>query len=95
MHVDVPGHTRPGSLADVHSQVDAVWRIEPSQHGLHPLRQIHHLVGSGNWQFLDFVKMSVRNDHDVAWGVGISIQNGVAVLTAVYDAHFGVVPLLG
>ncbi len=95
MQMDVSRDARPGGLADIHPQIDPVRRVELAQDPLHALRQIHHFVGGLHRQLLQFVQMGEGNDHHVSGGVGIGIENHVAVLAAMHDAGLGVVPELG
>lgn len=90
--MDVSGDAGASGFADVHSEIDAVGVVELAQDGLHTLRELHHFAGSSERQFLQFVQMSIGDDHHVAGSIGISIQDDEAVLGAKNDKHFRVVP---
>src|ERR1700733_4168812 len=91
MHVDMPGHARSRSFAYIHPNIDPVGSVKLAQNMLHSLGQVHHLVSSFDRQFLQLIQMSERNDHHVPGGVGVTVENHVAMLSAVSDEGFRII----
>jgi hypothetical protein len=59
--------------------------VEFAQHGFHALRERHHFIGGFDRQLLQFVEVSVGDDHHVAGRVGIRVQDDEAMLAAIDD----------
>ena len=83
--MDVSGDAGAGGFADVHAEVDAVGDIELAQDGLQFLGESHHFGGGGGGKLLQLAEVRVGDDHDVSVGVGIGIEDDVAMLCAVND----------
>ena len=95
MHVDVPGHARAGSLADVHAEIYAVRSVELAENLFHFLGQIHHFVRSLDGKLLQLVKVGEGHNHYVTGRIGIRVQDDIAMLGAMDDSCLGIVSELG
>ncbi len=82
-----PATPAPRCLTDIHPEINAVGAIERAQDRFHPLSQSHHFVGGVCGEFVQFVQMGIRHNHDVAIRVWVGIENDVAILAAVDDSR--------
>ena len=83
VQMQMAGDARARGLADVHSKIEAMGRIDAIENAFGTLRQIDELVRGGEGQRRQPVKMRVGHDHDVARGVG----KGVEADEAMFGAH--------
>ena len=90
VEMKVSGDTGTGGLAQVHAEIDAVRAIELGEDAFHALGKIGHLVRRGRGQGRKARFMRVRNDHDVAGGVGKCVEADKAGVAAVDDVRCGV-----
>src|ERR1700693_3315166 len=93
VHVDVACYSGSRGFPDIHAQIDAIWHVERAQHRLHSLRESHHLVGRISGKLLQLIEVRIRDDHYVAVGVGIGIEDHVTVGAAMDDSGLFVAEL--
>ena len=89
--MDVAGDAGAGGFAYVHAEVDAIGGVEFAQDGFHTLGERDHFAGGFGWELAQFVEVGVGDDHHVAGGVGVGIQDHEAMLATIHNANLGVV----
>ena len=89
--MNMSGDAGSGGFTQIHSQVYAVGMIEASENILKLAGEFHHLLGGGSGEKLQAVDMGIRNDHNVAGGVGVGVEDDEAVLAAMKNTGFFIV----
>src|SRR5215831_1936246 len=93
--MNMPGDAGACSFAQVHSQVETLRMVEVAQNAFEPPRELHHFLGGFGREQLELVYMLIGNDHDMAGGVRVGVQNDEAVLVPMDNEGLFVVSGLG
>src|SRR5580704_11191021 len=82
MQMYVPFHSRAGSASNVHAQVIALGVIGSLKRSLHFLGKLHHLGKRSRVGSLQISHVCVGNNHYVAGGIRIAIQDNEVFFAA-------------
>lgn len=85
MKMQMPGNAGPRTLPQVESHIEPIGLVDLLQNLLTPAGQVHDFVPFRSRCIGEGGYMPVGNDHQVACGVGESIQNEEGVLLAKQD----------
>src|SRR5258706_5408449 len=89
--MDVPSNAGARRASKIHAQIHAVRLVICSIGRLDALRKAHHFAQSIWFTGAEFRNVSIRNDHDVAGSIRITIKNDERFPTAIDDQCFRVV----
>lgn len=85
------GDAGSGGFSQIDTDIEAVRVVEFAQDAFDALAEIHHFMGFRGLQLLQLVSVPKWNDHDMAGGIRVSIEDDEAVPAAVDNAGFMVV----
>ena len=95
VHVDVPGYTGAGALADIHAEVEAVGMIEPAEMAFGGARQVYEFRGGLRGDAGEIGRVAVRHDHQMAAGVWEPVQHDEIVFGAMNDEGVFIMRVFG
>ena len=89
--MDVADDSGTAGARQVHAQVHAIGFVVGAEGAFDALGELHHFgerfgIGAG-----EIADMSVRNDHDVAGGVGVTIEDDEDFFAAIDDESIFIV----
>jgi hypothetical protein len=75
VHVKVAVDSSAGGTAEIHAEVDAVWRVRIADRCLRLFGELHHFVGRLLARITKERDVLVRNDHQVTRSVRVNVED--------------------